>query len=140
MKKRETILIVDRNPNVREYLKRELGCEGYYIRLAENCGELFQIINDKHKLDLIIIDPDLPDAEKKSILHELQKMQPRTPVVIHTLITDYLNPSNTLFEAVLVEKDGNSIERLKDVIERQLDLKRYYPEPLLETARELAGK
>lgn len=127
VKHRPTILIVDRNSNVREYLKREFGCESYHVHQVENCRELFQLIDDKPELDLIIIDPDLPDAEEDLLLRKLQSMQPQTSVVIHTLMSDYLNPCNVRIKAILVEKDGNSIERLKHVIERQLDLKRHCP-------------
>jgi DNA-binding NtrC family response regulator len=124
VKQRPTILIVDRNPNVGEYLKRELGCEGYHICLTENCREMFQVINDNSELDLIIIDPDLPDAEEKLLLPKLRSMQPETPVVIHTLAADYLNHCSFPVNAVSVEKDGNSIERLKLVVKHQLDSKR----------------
>jgi DNA-binding NtrC family response regulator len=129
-----TILIVDRNPNVRKYLKREFGCEGYHIQQAENCRKLLQMINDNPKLDLIIIDPDLPDVEEKLLLRKLQSMQPRTQVVIHTLIADYLAHCSVRLKTVFVEKDGNSIERLKHVVAHQLNLKRHAPDPFLETA------
>jgi response regulator RpfG family c-di-GMP phosphodiesterase len=116
VQQKPTILIVDRNPNIREYLKRELGCEGYHIQQAENCRILLQMINDNPKLDLIIIDPDLPDVEEKLLLRKLQSMQPRTQVVIHTLIADYLAHCSVRLKTVFVEKDGNSIERLKHVV------------------------
>jgi len=139
VKQRPTLLIVDRNSHVREYLKRELGCEGYHIHLAENSRELFQRINVEPKIDIIIIDPDLPDVEEKSLLGKLKSIQPRTPVVIHTFIADYLSPGGRLFEAVLVEKDGNSVERLKHAIKGQLNLKRpaseHFPEAASDVGR-----
>ena len=115
-----TILIVDRNRNVREYLKRELELEGYHIRLAENCRAIFAMIDDNKKFDLVIIDPDLPDTEETSLFRKLQSLRPRTPVVIHTLIAEYLDHCSVLIEAVFIEKDGNSIERIKQVVEHQL--------------------
>lgn len=138
--KRSTILIVDRNSHVREYLKRELGGEGYHIHLAENCREMFERVGDNIQFDLIVIDPDLPDAEEKLLLRKLQDLLPRTPVVIHTFIADYLNPGGRLFEAVLVEKDGNSVERLKHVIKDQLNLKRPAPEHFPEAASGVSRK
>lgn len=134
MKPRPTILIVDRNTNVREYLKRELGSEGYHIQQAENYRKLLQVMNDNEKLDLIIIDPDLPDVEEKFLQRRIQSLQPQTQVVIHTLIADYLAHCCVRLKAVFVEKDGNSIERLKYVVAHQLNLKRPAPEPVLETA------
>ncbi len=140
VKQRPTILIVDRNSNVREYLIRELGCEGYHIHQAENCRELFQRISAKPKIDIIIIDPDLPDVEEKLLLRKLKSTQPRIPIVIHTFIADYLNPGGRLFEAVSVEKDGNSVERLKQVVKGQLDLKRPAPEHFPEVASGVGRK
>jgi len=115
-----TILIVDRNPNVRKYLKRELGSEGYHLLLAENCREVFQIINSNTKFDLVIIDPDLPDIDETSLFRKLQGLRLHTPIVIHTLLADCLTHCRVLIEAVLIEKDGNSIERLKRVVTDQL--------------------
>jgi DNA-binding NtrC family response regulator len=135
-----TILIVDRNSHVGRYLRRELGGHYYDIHLAENCRDLFQMVHDNPKLDLIIIDPDLPDAEERVLLRELQRLQPRVQVVIHTLIADYASHCSDRLKAVFVEKDGNSIERLKHVIEHQLDLGRSSSEQFLGPARKLTGK
>ena len=40
MKKEYTILIADRNPNVRGLLKRELENEGYLVKMAKNAREV----------------------------------------------------------------------------------------------------
>ncbi len=90
--------------------------------LAENCREVFQILDANTKFDLVIIDPDLPDIEETSLFRKLQNLRPRTPVVIHTLLADYLTHCRVLVKAVFIEKDGNSIERLKRVIANQLQL------------------
>jgi hypothetical protein len=56
-------------------------------------------------------------------------MRPRTAIVIHALASDFLNRGNTLTAAIFIEKDGNSIERLKRVIRNKLH-KRPLPETL----------
>ena len=120
MNKAKTILVVDRNPNVRGYLKRELRVDGYNVRLAESSRDVIECIRNDTKIDLFVIDPDLPDTDVKPLFKKLQRLRPRIPVVIHTLTTDYLSHYSSSMETTLVEKDGNSIDRLKHVIKQRL--------------------
>ena len=117
-----TILVVDRNPHVRDYLKRELEHAGYCTFRAENCRELFFRLKTPCLFDLIVIDPDLPDMEEEQLFQNLQSLHPQIPVVIHTFIANYLPWCNVLIQAEFVEKDGNSIEKLKAAIGRHLYL------------------
>jgi DNA-binding NtrC family response regulator len=120
MQAKANLLIVDRNPHVREYLKRELGAEGYNIRLVESCREMFKLINDVQAFDLVIIDPDLPDAEEAVLYRKLASLRARIPVLIHTLVADDSKHFNLHSGVDFIEKDGNSIERLKQVIATQV--------------------
>ena len=115
MKKEFTILIADRNPHVREFLKREMVAEGYKVQLAENAREVIKKVYAEEPLDLLIIDLDLPDSDQHSILEKLQKRPSAFPVVVHTFIPKYLNHPALLDLAIIVEKEGNSIDRLKQV-------------------------
>jgi DNA-binding NtrC family response regulator len=121
MSGKPSLLIVDRNPNVREYLKRELRAEGYKILLAENCREMFELMSDAGKVDLVIIDPDLPDAEEVVLFRKLESLRSRIPVLIHTLLADCRSRAGFLKEAEFIEKDGNSIDRLKNEIVLHLE-------------------
>ncbi|OQX26734.1 MAG: hypothetical protein BWK80_08895 [Desulfobacteraceae bacterium IS3] len=114
MKDTFEVLIADRNPHVREFLKRELKAEGYRIRLAENGSEVLKAVYQHETLDLLILDPDLPDAEESRLLKKIQNRIPCLPVVIHTFLSDYT--SETFRAAALVEKKGNSVELLKQVV------------------------
>lgn len=42
MEKKFTLLIADRNRNVREFLKRELIAEGYGVKVARNGQEILK--------------------------------------------------------------------------------------------------
>src|SRR5512143_698587 len=79
-----TILIADRNPHVRGFLQREMSKEGYRIRLAESAQDLLQWVCHPEPIDLIILDPDLPDAVDVHLLNALQNRMPSVPVIIHT--------------------------------------------------------
>lgn len=110
------ILIADRNPRVREFLKREMMAEGCKVRLAENGKEVLKWAYHHDPLDLLILDPDLPDTDESSLFEKLEDRIPILPVVIHTFLSDYGNNSAVLRAAAFVEKSGNSIERLKKVV------------------------
>jgi len=121
MKKKIKILITERNPHVREFLKREMAAEGYCVRLAENGKEMLKCVYIKETLDLLILDPDLPDPDVPSILEKLNDRVPKLPVVFHTFPSDYAEYSTILKDAVFVEKKGSSVERLKQVVFDILD-------------------
>ena len=117
-----TILIADRNPHVREFLKREMTAAGYRVRLAENGKQAVKWTYHQESLDLLILDPDLPDIEESAIVKKLRNRIPVLPVIIHTYMSDYENDWNLLTEAVFVEKQGNSIERLKQMVANMLQI------------------
>jgi DNA-binding NtrC family response regulator len=116
MKKGFTILIADRNPHVRELLKREMVAEGYRVRLAENGRDVLKWSYDSDALDLLILDPDLPDIGESALFSRLTDRIPALPMIIHALYSDCPSPymaSGTV--VAFVEKGGSSIESLKQV-------------------------
>ena len=111
-----TILISDRNRNVREFLKREMMAEGYRVRLAKSGREVLEWAYHHESIDLVILDLDLPDASGMAILEKLEDRIPTLPVVIHAFLSDYDNHPAVSNAAALVEKEGTSVERLKKVV------------------------
>ena len=116
MKKKIKILIADRNSNVREFLRREMMAEGYSVELAENSREVLKWAYHREPADLLILDPDLPDAEESLLLKKLRQRMPYLPVILHTFFSDYLSASKIINPTDFVEKGGNSIEKLKKVV------------------------
>ena len=76
MKKQFKILIADPNSNVREFLRREMTAEGYLVELAENGREVLKWAYHREPADLLILDPDLPDAEESLMLKKLRQRIP----------------------------------------------------------------
>jgi DNA-binding NtrC family response regulator len=113
-----TIIIADRNPHVRRFLQREMSREGYRIRLADSAQTLLEWVFNHESVDLIILDPDLPDAADAGLLEALKQHVPAAPVVIHTHYTDTSLEKGENF--ILVEKGGGSVERLKQIAESLL--------------------
>jgi len=116
-----TILIADRNPNVREFLRREMMAEGYRVRLAKDSREVLKWVFSQAPLDLLIIDLDLPDAGEVEVFEQINDRIPQLPVVLHSFQTDHANYPEALITAVFVEKQGNSVEHLKKVVSKMLN-------------------
>lgn len=116
MKKEFTILIADRNPHVRKLLEREIIAEGYRVRLAKNARDVLEWVYHYEPLDLLILDPDLPETEDTLMLKKLNNRIPALPVIVHSYLTDYTGHAAVLKTAVFVEKRGSSIEYLKKLI------------------------
>ena len=89
MKEQYKILIADRNPHVREFLKREMEAEGYDVRLAKNGREVLTWAYHQEQIDLLILDLNLPDENELCIPEKLQDRIPALPVVVHGFFSDY---------------------------------------------------
>jgi CheY-like chemotaxis protein len=114
-KKEFTILVADRNSHVRELIKREMTAEGFRIRLAGNGHEVIQQAYRHEPVDLLIMDPDLPNTDVSFLLTKIRNRIPYLPTVIHTFRSDYDNQLPLLKGDTFVEKGANSIEILKIV-------------------------
>ena len=116
MKDKFTILIADRNRNVRNFLGREMTAAGYRVRLAENAREVIKWTFHHDPLDLIILDPDLPDSDDSRVLDIVLDRIPAVPVIVHTHLAEDKSDARLMRNVVFVEKRGISVERLKHVV------------------------
>ena len=116
-----TILIADRNPHVRKFLHREMTAAGFRVQLADNARDVIKWAFHRNPLDLIILDPDLSDADESDMLQHLLNRVPALPVVLHTYASEFGNVTKDMEGLFFVEKRGSSVERLKQVIHEILD-------------------
>ena len=113
MAPRFQILVADRNPNVRRFLSRELAAAGFDVRAFESARGLLQGLEEKPKPDLVVLDPDLPDADGPSLVEAFQRQAAGVPLVIHTFLSDWNGSAQHITRAAaFVEKGANSIENL----------------------------
>lgn len=120
MEKEITILIADRNPHVRDFLRREMMAEGYRVRLVKSGREVLKWAYHQEPIDLLILDPDLPDSSEVPILEKIEDRIPILPVVVHGFASDHGNNRALSDTVVFVEKRGNSIEGLKQAVSKLL--------------------
>ncbi len=116
MEKPFEILVADRNPHVRELIRRELAAVGYRVSLAGNGRELLRWAYQSDSLDLVVLDPDLFDVDGSLALRKLKNRIPFVPVVVHAFSSDCDDHPDFLQTAAFVEKRGSSVARLKEVI------------------------
>jgi DNA-binding response OmpR family regulator len=125
MKKMFTILIADKNRNVREFLRRELSAEGYEVAVAEDGGRILAEIEREGGVDLLVFDLEIPGADSSQIFEKSQKRRPPLPVIVHTFLTEEAERNNSGKGEIYIEKSGN-IDHLKAAIADMLN--RFYPD------------
>ena len=126
MKEDFSILIADRNRNIRKFLQRELTAEGYRVQLVSDGREIIKTISVKPP-NLLILDLDMPYVEGVRILEHIRKRNLCIPVVIHSFPAAYADHPTIQNQTVFVEKDGNNnnINNLKAAIAKAL--REHYP-------------
>ena len=115
-----TILIADKNKNVREFLRREFMAEGYSVKLVKDGPELLRSILENPTPDLLICDLELPYANGLDSLEKLVEARPHLQIVIYSFLTELSNHKVVKRAAAFLEKRGNDIDSLKETVARVL--------------------
>lgn len=108
-----TLLVADRNPHVRDFLRREMMSEGFRVDVARSAEEVLKRVFQDESIDLIIIDPDLPDVPQEELLAKLADRIPGIPIVVHAFSSQDVYPSDDSVQMTFVQKEGESIDALK---------------------------
>ena len=116
-----TILIADRNSHIRMFLMREMMSYGYRVKLAGTSESVLKIAAAPDNIDLLIIDPDLPGLDAGAFLATMREKHPALPIVLHT----HRHKDDACIlggdeELTVVEKSGDSAERLQEAVVRLL--------------------
>lgn len=108
MQNKTIILIAERNPHIRDFVKRNLVAEGYNVFTAENVLDVKNWFLLRSRPDILVLDPDLPGSESHNIW-EILSEYPELPVILHCLTAVELNYQKRSHLLYLVEKNSNSI-------------------------------
>ena len=121
------ILVVDDDPSVREMLARVLRVEGYQAFSACDGAQALDIVS-KQRIDLVLLDLNLPGQNGWEILSDLTARQPVLPVIIVTARANQVFTALSAGVGALHEKPLNfhsllqSISRiLSESVEERLD-------------------
>ncbi len=120
MKKQCVVLVADRNPHIRNFVQRELTIDGYRVFTAENAGQLKSWIIRTAKLDVLVMDPNMPGIESREQVRSLLSLRPALPVIIHCHSPDCSTLRGIAGKVAIVEKNGNSVDEVKEQISHLL--------------------
>ena len=116
MKKTKILLIADRNPYIRRFLQREMSQVGYSVGSAANGMQVLDWIESGRPLDLLILDPELPDTDGVLLFEQLHYYAPNLPIVVHSFYTGAEHYERVPQITACVEKTGASVEKLKEIV------------------------
>lgn len=77
---RETVLVVDDEPQILRFLKPSLETVGYRVLTAATGADALKIAA-KHAPDLILLDLGLPDIDGKDVIAQLRAWT-KVPIVV----------------------------------------------------------
>jgi DNA-binding NtrC family response regulator len=130
MKCNKHILLADRNPHICDFITRELIGEGYRVFSVRSFAQLRKLICNFHPFDLLVIDPNFPEAESNSCLESLLDQLDGTPVILHGFAADCPLTLLIRFRENFIEKNGHSITDLKAKIQGYFDMKKDILNPM----------
>lgn len=114
-----TLVIAERNANIRELLRREFGREGYAVLTAGSGAEVLAHLAAPAKVDLLVLDAEIGEPEGGSLVPHVARLHPLLPVVLHVFPGFEAEVEAGAAGVVRVEKEGD-FERLKDTVRRVL--------------------
>ena len=90
MRKR-TILVVEDEPEVRNYLEMALGCQGFQVETAEDGEEALARLASGNGICLVLLDMLLPCKGGLEVLREIRAAHPDLPVIVLSGLSSTLN-------------------------------------------------
>lgn len=105
------VLIADDTPAVRESLAKLLRAEGYEVELALNGRETLEKF-DPRRIDLVLLDLDMPVTHGWAVLEQLLALNPEQAVIIITGRPEPCRWAGVSPAGALIEKPINATELL----------------------------
>lgn len=120
VEKPPTIIIADRNTRIRKFLQREITAAGYVVIPADTADQLIALAYGKDPVDLVILDPDLPDVDFPALFRKICNRIPQLPVVFHSY--DRSETGDLLLDnpSFFVQKKGDSLKGLMKMVHQIL--------------------
>ena len=110
-----TLVIAERNANIRELLRREFGREGYAVLTAGSGADVLTHLAGPDPVDLLVLDAEIGDPEGERLVPRLARLFPDLPVVLHVFAGQEAEEDGV----VRVRKEGD-FERLKRAVHEVL--------------------
>lgn len=104
---RRTILVVEDDASVREFVRTVLEQSGYTVLVATGAGEAFEMfLADPDRVDLVLSDVIMPYRTGPELVGEFRQVRPAIPVVFMSGYTGGMEmvPPELLVGTPLLEK------------------------------------
>lgn len=114
-----TILIVDDEPAIRKLYEKEFAEEGFEVIMAGNGDEALAKVENKDKIDLVILDIKMEGKDGLEVLDILRNRHRGLPVILNSAYSTYKNDfTSWLADAYLVK--SHDLSELKDKVHELL--------------------
>ena len=117
----ETILVVDDEPSIREFLQIMLEREGYQVSCADN-GKAAIKLFEQEQYNVVIADIRMPKVNGFEVLTEIKRLSPETKVIMITAFASFESAVESMKEGAYdyITKPFN-IDEVKSTIRRALE-------------------
>lgn len=124
----KSIMVVDDEKSMRDFLKIFLKQEGYSVQCAPSGRNAFELL-EKMEFDLVITDIKMPDINGVDVLKKVKSLSLNTPVIMITAFASNETALEALNEGVYdyITKPFN-VGELRIIIRRALEKKRLLDE------------
>jgi DNA-binding NtrC family response regulator len=112
-----TIVVADRNPNVRKLIQREPVADGYKVKTTGIGKELMELVLLDRDIDIVIIDPEIENNTRPSLLEQIKAVIPDVSIIIHSTEPTTFEATQKRIYVEWVPKNWESINELKNLIE-----------------------
>ena len=79
---RQTVLLVDDDPEVRSYCRRVLRSGGYEVVSCEDGAEALAVIAGGESVDVVVLDWALPGLDGRRVREQIARRQPHLPLLV----------------------------------------------------------
>jgi len=111
----QRVLVLDRNPYVRSFLRRLLAQRRLAVQEAKNGAVLWAALASDACPHLVVYDPDAPGAQGGSLLRTVRTKRPGLHIILHAYQCDETEPEASELAAVCVEKSADPTPLLTTV-------------------------
>jgi two-component system, OmpR family, copper resistance phosphate regulon response regulator CusR len=91
-----TVLIVEDEARIADFLAKGLKRQGYEVRCAYTGSEALESAEGEPAIDLVVLDLGLPDIDGLEVLRELRARGSDVPVIVLTARTEAVDRAEAL--------------------------------------------
>jgi DNA-binding response OmpR family regulator len=91
-----TVLIVEDEARIADFLAKGLRRQGYDVRCAHTGSEALESAGAEPAIDLVVLDLGLPDIDGLEVLKELRARGSDVPVIVLTARTEAIDRAEAL--------------------------------------------